>query len=504
MSESVTVGTGGGTPRIAVDVGGVTRYASYASGSGGSALTFTYTPQEGDVDLDGVTVSSPLDLNGGTVTDLNGNAITNLTFTPPNTTNVKVDYPSLSMDFINSDYILSGTHYATLPSFLTAAGGTYARNSLGTYFDSSGNLQTVSNNVPRFDYDPTTHLAKGILIEEQRTNSTKYSEQMNNAWWTKAGLTVTADAVAAPDGTMTADRIIESAANAQHYIFDGNSLTVSTAYSLNVFLKDNGRRYIQFAGAGLQAANEAPVFDLQTGTVSLGATNTVLKSASITALPNGWYRCAANVVASGTAGFYIYLVNSSTYHGTNPSYLGDGSSGAYIWGAQLEQGRFSTSYIQTTNAAVTRQADDLRVPTGAWYNQNSGAFYEYVTWYSAGGTTYPMFWRVDDTTNNNRWNAFYNLTGSSRGVDGYNTSALQGGFSHASAVSESGKIAAAQALNNANAAYDGVLKTLDTSWAPPTVTRLILGQGVGAVRWSRQLKYYPARVADTQLQLLTQ
>ena len=69
MSEAVTVT---GTPRIAVDVG-VSRYATYTSGSGSAALVFTYAMVAGDVDLDGVSLSSPIDLNGGTITDLNGN-----------------------------------------------------------------------------------------------------------------------------------------------------------------------------------------------------------------------------------------------------------------------------------------------------------------------------------------------------------------------------------------------------------------------------------------------
>ena len=62
LSEAVTVT---GTPQIAVDVGGTTRQANYTSGTGTNALTFTLAPQAGDVDLDGVTVSSPIQLNGG-------------------------------------------------------------------------------------------------------------------------------------------------------------------------------------------------------------------------------------------------------------------------------------------------------------------------------------------------------------------------------------------------------------------------------------------------------
>lgn len=86
-SEAVNVT---GTPRIAVDVGGVTRYATYTSGSGTNALVFTYAMVSGDVDLDGVILSSPIQLNGGTIKDLNGNDAT-LTFTVPNTSGVLVN-----------------------------------------------------------------------------------------------------------------------------------------------------------------------------------------------------------------------------------------------------------------------------------------------------------------------------------------------------------------------------------------------------------------------------
>ncbi len=66
LSEAVTVT---GTPRIRMDVGGATRYATYTSGSGTSALTFTYQMVSGDVDADGVQLFSPMEFNGGTITD---------------------------------------------------------------------------------------------------------------------------------------------------------------------------------------------------------------------------------------------------------------------------------------------------------------------------------------------------------------------------------------------------------------------------------------------------
>ena len=79
-----------GTPRIAIDVGGVTRYASYVSGTGTTALTFSYDVQAGDFDANGITITSPLDLNGGALTDLAGNPASSLTFTLPDTSAIKV------------------------------------------------------------------------------------------------------------------------------------------------------------------------------------------------------------------------------------------------------------------------------------------------------------------------------------------------------------------------------------------------------------------------------
>ena len=86
-SEPVTVT---GTPRIAIDVGGVTRYATYASGSGTSSLTFSYAVQPGDFDGNGIALASPVELNGGSIIDVAGNPASALTFTLPDTSAIKV------------------------------------------------------------------------------------------------------------------------------------------------------------------------------------------------------------------------------------------------------------------------------------------------------------------------------------------------------------------------------------------------------------------------------
>lgn len=87
MTEAVVVT---GTPRLTLTIGSTTRYASYISGSGSSTLSFRYTVVAADLDTNGIVVTSPVDLNGGTIKDVAGNAAT-LTFAAPNTSAVLVD-----------------------------------------------------------------------------------------------------------------------------------------------------------------------------------------------------------------------------------------------------------------------------------------------------------------------------------------------------------------------------------------------------------------------------
>jgi hypothetical protein len=499
MSEAVNVGTGGGTPRIAVDVGGVTRYASYASGSGGSALTFNYQPQAGDLDLDGIALSSPLDLNGGTIADLNGNAISNLTFTAPNTSGIKIDYPSLSMDFVGSDYILSGTHYGTLPAFLTAAGGTFTRASVGTYFDAAGTLQTATANTPRFDYDPVTHAAKGILIEEQRTNLLKHSDDLTIAGWVIYNSTLTPNAAIAPDGTMSAYKLVENTtANTQHWITGtGFNVVLGQTYILSVYVKAGERTIFNMFGSGIFPQGAA--FNLSTGTKIAG-------TGTITPVGNGWYRCSVVLVANNTgagAGYIAQLQN-----GAGSTYTGDAVSGLYLWGPQLEQGAFPTSYIPTTTAAVTRQADSLTMPTGAWFDGNIGTFYAYFD----GGreSSQGTYGRVISSS------VSYTLLS----CDGGSTSraGTWGGVSP-------------PLQQDSGQDYYIIPGTAAMSYNQTSMTRSLSLRGNAAITGSylnpysfgtfgigrnsgsttnmlnghiQKLKYYPSRVADTQLQLLTQ
>ena len=173
---------------------------------------------------------------------------------------------------------------------------------------------------------------KSWLIEEQRVNLCLYSEQFDNAAWTKTRSSISANAKIAPDGTTSGDYLIEDATAAStHLVAVTTAITVTTAtaYTFSVFLKAGARTY---AGVYEGVTGKGVIFNLNTGAffANLVAAPT---SYTITPVSNGWYRCSITVTtASTTATPSVYVCDNSG----NFSYTGDGVSGVYVWGAQLE------------------------------------------------------------------------------------------------------------------------------------------------------------------------
>jgi hypothetical protein len=207
---------------------------------------------------------------------------------------------------------------------------TFTRASTATYYNSAGVLTTTGFN---------------LLL---------YSEQFDNAWWFKSRATATANVIVSPDGTVDADKLTEdTTASNTHYIATTEYSTVSgTSYTWSVYLKAGERTKARvalqmfFTGSAYPTTNPRVNVDLTTGTLS-GANGTI--ATSITNAGNGWYRVTVSATANATqadqlAG--VFLLDDAG----NQTYTGDGTSGLFIWGAQLETGLTATSYIPTQAA----------------------------------------------------------------------------------------------------------------------------------------------------------
>ena len=231
---------------------------------------------------------------------------------------------------------------------------TFSRGTSGSFVGSNGLIQSASSDVARFDHNPATNTAKGLMLEEARTNLVEHSEEFNDSFFTSTRVSVSANATTAPDGTTTADTLIEDSSNNTHLVHFDASVSNNTFYSVSVFAKQasgDRRLKIVFDDENSGFAISEAIFRLDNGTV----TNTSCTSATIEDFGNDWFRCIATEKATATTSSARIILNLNDSSGS--SYAGDGSSGLHLWGMQLEAGKFASSYIKTTGSTLTRNAD---------------------------------------------------------------------------------------------------------------------------------------------------
>jgi len=226
---------------------------------------------------------------------------------------------------------------------------TVVRATTATRVNSAGLIESVAINVPRLDYPPLGG-CPSILVEPARTNLLLRSEEFNNASWAKTGSTVTANTTTSPDGNLTADKLIEDTSTGSHSVARIGAISSAGTYTLSVYAKAAERTNIAI---GNSSSNHFAIFNLSSGTIVQGSQGTVTNGAISSVDANGYYRISCNITVTAATSITINLVST----GTTTSYTGNGTSGLFIWGAQLELGSNPTSYIPTTTASVTRNAD---------------------------------------------------------------------------------------------------------------------------------------------------
>jgi hypothetical protein len=377
---------------------------------------------------------------------------------------------------------------ASLDSRITFARTTGTSNP-ATYTNSAGLVAAATNNQPRFDYDPTTLACKGLLIEEQRTNLLQYSEQFENAYWSKARCSISANATTAPDGTNAADKMVGLGTGGS-YFFRGISMATGVKYAVSIYAKP-----INLTTLLIQSFSQAGIatFNL-IGSGAVQSETGVCSGSSISYVGDGWYRIATVVTATATANNNIGFASAS--------YAGDI---CYFWGAQVEAGAFASSYIPTTTAALTRNAD-VATMTGTnfsdWWQGGKGSALVRASPFTVTGIRPPF--QTDDGTANNiialRGNGanpeLYVRTG---GVD---QAQIDAGTIAANTLY---RLAGAWATNDCAASLNSGTPVLDGVATIPTVTQARIGSdGTNYLNGHIEaIEYYNERIPNSALQVVS-
>ena len=361
-------------------------------------------------------------------------------------------------------------------------------------------LLTAPINAPRFDFNPTTGESLGLLIEQSSTNLLTYSQDFSNAVWQKSNSSITTSANIAPDGTQTAQLLVENASTSSHILFISSGLTTGTTLSL--YAKAKGRTKI---GIGDSSNQYLAKFDLSNGTVTTASNNGVT-GGSITSVGNGWYRMSCQYTGS-TVGLGIFLLDSSG----NTSYTGDGYSGIYIWQAQLEALAFATSPIATTSAQVTRASDNASM-TGtnfsSWYNQGQGTIYCESATNDLSAS--PLALIINDGTLNNVIQiGRTNLTNLAERVylTANNTNYVAALGTGTTTQNQFAKTSFSFSTNNFIGSVNGNLTSQISTGIVPTVNRMDIGCYLSTNSYLngriKKIAIYPQQVTSTNQQALT-
>jgi hypothetical protein len=238
-----------------------------------------------------------------------------------------------------------------------------------TFTDTAGTTPaTVGSDVARINdlsgnghhATQATTAARPILARvpaRGRANLLTRTEEFDNGVWGVSGVTVTADAATAPDGTTTAEKITPNTSNVIHYIRQANAVVPGDVRTISVYAKAGGYDYLQIVGGTTNAGYAN--FELG-GDGAVTASNDL--TTSILSVGNGWYRCTATQVSQDTAGFGFQLfVQNTALAGRAATFAGDGTSGIFIWGAQLEQSSTASAYqkvVSTYDVTEAGQADN--------------------------------------------------------------------------------------------------------------------------------------------------
>ena len=299
------------------------------------------------------------------------------------------------------------------------------------------------------------------------------------------------------DSPTGAFKLVEDTINSSHQLISLFSFTSGVSYTFSVFVKKLGSR----DSIKIQAGNPATwgaesVFDLSNGTVS----STINGSAEIDGLYNGYYKCTVTGVANVTAGTAIVL---RLYNG-GTTYTGDGTSGVYIYGAQLEALPYATSYIPTSGSAVTR-VKDVATNFGDVNSFNSSEGVLFVEMAALSNDTSFRAMSINDGYTTNRITLVYN-----GGIRVFNVSggSVSSNLDYVTTITNTQKIAIVWSSSFFDLWVNGVKRGSGSgvSFSSGTLNTMGFEQGNGGNNMYakvKQVQVYKEALTDAELITLT-
>ena len=420
----------------------------------------------------------------------------------------------------------------TATSYIPSSESFTSRSSTATYINSNGNIASVSSNTSRTQFNPDYLSYSSPLYENSATNLILQSENITTSWAADITVISTSNVATAPDGTSTADKIVATTSNSEHTKYQAISGITTSLYTFSVFVKKAELTYciVRMSNSATNNDYAQAHVNLSTGSIigtnSAGAfTNPI---STIITLGNSWYRIGITALITGITNINVKVdisdgVIDSLTDGLS-IFVGDGTSGIYMWGAQLETGTSMTSYIPTTTSTVTRSADVISSSTTTrandyavieenefmkFFNFNGGTF---ITNYTHGYDTDGCYIiSCSDGTSSNRYDVVAHNSGDTlRNSIAVNTNSTLNSPNTSSTLASNTYYQLTSKYNSTTvgvSANDGVVRTHSLSGISDHLNQMAIGSTYGTTSflngWISKISYSPIVETDQQLAIIS-
>jgi len=367
----------------------------------------------------------------------------------------------------------------------------FTRNSIATRVNKEGLIEVVGKDIPRIDY---TDSADGVLLlENSSTNLFPYSEDFSSSDWTKSNSSIVSNSTISPDGTQSAETF--SITSNFGFFYKAPSLASGATVTQSIFVKNINADRINLQVRTASTAGLASFFFDNSEITSVTLTNGI--SADFDYYGDGWYRVYLTCQTTETNQLFRFQLNES-------------GMSCYIWGAQVEQQSYATSYIPTSGSSVTRAAETCNgAGNSEVFNDSEGVLFADVSFNLEDN--YPnlsIFNNTNATKTDNKIVIYKGATNSNQ----ISVALRSGGSEYANItanvnVENYNKIVISYKANEVKYYLNGFLIGTDnTVTVPIGLDTLNFDNGAGAndvYGKTKELGYYDTALTDEELEYLT-
>ena len=227
-----------------------------------------------------------------------------------------------------------------------------------TRINKEGLIEGVALNQARLTYDPLNPECPSLLLEPTVTNLQVYSQEFDNAAWLKVQSTITANNTISPSGELNADKLQRTATSSSSVLDIISKSTDAKTYTTSIFVKQGEGDFFAMRAQGSYPSRVDLRFQFSTKQIIqyVASSSFTALSSSVEEFKNGWFRISMTYTTDTAAGLTNYFSSRSSSGNIDNTDI-NANANCFLWGCQVEENNYVTSYVPTTNTSATRTND---------------------------------------------------------------------------------------------------------------------------------------------------